>query len=105
MVIKEDLMPYFMSKKVIPVSPNTFYAYLQVICLGLKGLKVEENAKQILKNLSMLNIEIDKFKEDFNTLGGHLSNANTKYDDSSKRLNRFTDKLSNIQDSKQLEVK
>lgn len=104
-VIKEDLMPYFMSKKVIPVSPNTFYAYLQVICLGLKGLKVEENAKQILKNLSMLNIEIDKFKEDFNTLGGHLSNASTKYDDSSKRLNRFTDKLSNIQDSKQLEVK
>lgn len=104
-VIKEDLMPYFMSKKVIPVSPNTFYAYLQVICLGLKGLKVEENAKQILKNLSMLNIEIDKFKEDFNTLGGHLSNASTKYDDSSKRLNRFTDKLSNIQDSKQLELK
>lgn len=104
-VIKEDLMPYFMSKKVIPVSPNTFYAYLQVICLGLKGLKVEENAKQILKNLSMLNIEIEKFKEDFNTLGGHLLNANTKYDDSSKRLNRFTDKLSSIQDSKQLEVK
>lgn len=105
-VIKEDLMPYFMSKRVIPVSPNTFYAYLQVICLGLKGLKVEENAKQILKNLSMLNIEIDKFKEDFNTLGGHLSNANTKYEDSSKKLNRFTDRLTNIQDSKQqLEAK
>ncbi|MFH1198973.1 MAG: DNA recombination protein RmuC, partial [Candidatus Omnitrophota bacterium] len=41
-IIKEDIFSYSMSKKVIPVSPNTFYAYLQVICLGLKGLKVEE---------------------------------------------------------------
>ncbi|HLD83039.1 MAG TPA: DNA recombination protein RmuC, partial [Candidatus Omnitrophota bacterium] len=61
-IIKEDLFSYGMAKKVIPVSPNTFYAYLQVICLGLKGLKIEENAKSILKNLSSLTIEINKFK-------------------------------------------
>jgi len=61
-IIKEDLFSYGMSKKVVPVSPNTFYAYLQVICLGLKGLKVEENAKNILKSLSALNIDINKFK-------------------------------------------
>ena len=62
-IIKEDIFSYSLSKKVIPVSPNTFYAYLQVICLGLKGLKVEENAKVILKSLSALGIEMDKFKE------------------------------------------
>jgi len=104
-IIKEDLMSYFVSKRVIPVSPNTFYAYLQVICLGLKGLKVEENAKAILKNLSSLGIEINKFKEDFNTLGAHLNNANTKYQDSQKRLDKFQDKLENIQETKQIEEK
>ncbi|MDO8488689.1 MAG: DNA recombination protein RmuC, partial [Candidatus Omnitrophota bacterium] len=62
-IIKEDIFSYSMSKKVIPVSPNTFYAYLQVICLGLRGLKVEENAKVILKSLSALSIETNKFKE------------------------------------------
>ncbi|MFH0762955.1 MAG: DNA recombination protein RmuC [Candidatus Omnitrophota bacterium] len=97
-IIKEDLLSYCIGKKVIPVSPNTFYAYLQVICLGLKGLKVEENAKQILKNLSTLNIEINKFKDDFDKLGGHLNNAKTKYDDSQKRLDRFSDRLVNAQD-------
>lgn len=102
-IIKEDLFSYCMSKKVIPVSPNTFYAYLQVICLGLKGLKIEENAKAILKNLSMLTIEIGKFKEDFDTLGGHLVNARNKYEESQKRLDRFSDRLTNIQDSKQIE--
>ncbi len=101
-IIKEDLFSYSMSKKVIPVSPNTFYAYLQVVCLGLKGLRIEENAKIILKSLSALNIDINKFKEDFDLLGAHLTNAGRKYEDSQKRLDRFHDKLTNIQDTKQI---
>jgi len=105
MVIKEDLLSYCMSKKVIPVSPNTFYAYLQVICLGLKGLKIEENAKAILKHLSALSIEINKFKEDFDVMGGHLFKARDKYEDSQKSFNRFSDRLTNIQDTKQIEAK
>jgi len=102
-IIKEDLFSYCMSKKVIPVSPNTFYAYLQVICLGLKGLKIEENAKEILKSLSMLNNEINKFREEFGLLGTHLTNAARKYEDSEKRLDKFTDKLTNIQETKRIE--
>ena len=90
-VIKEDLLSYCMSKKVVPVSPNTFYAYLQVICLGLKGLKIEENAIVILKNLSTLGIELAKFKQDFDTLGSHLINACHKYEESQKRLEKYFD--------------
>ncbi|MFH1440938.1 MAG: DNA recombination protein RmuC [Candidatus Omnitrophota bacterium] len=100
-IITEELLSYSVSRKVIPVSPNTFYAYLQVICLGLRGFKVEENAKEILKNLGMLNTEIKKFKEEFDLLGVHLSNAGRKYSDSQKKLDRFSDKLNNIQESKQ----
>jgi len=101
-IIKEDIFSYSMSKKVIPVSPNTFYAYLQVICLGLRGLKVEENAKIILKNLSALSVETDKFKEDFNILGNHLLNANTKYNDAQKHFEKVSERLTNIQDTKQI---
>ncbi|MFH1269803.1 MAG: DNA recombination protein RmuC [Candidatus Omnitrophota bacterium] len=103
-IIKEDLFSYGMSKKVIPVSPNTFYAYLQVICLGLKGLKIEENAKNILKSLSTLTVEVGKFKEDFDTLGKHLSGASSKYGDSQKRLERFSERIANIQDTKRIEA-
>ena len=104
-IIKEDIFSYSMSKKVIPVSPNTFYAYLQVICLGLRGLKVEENAKMILKSLSSLSVDADKFKEDFNILGSHLVNANTKYTDAQKRFDKILERLVNIHDSKQAEIK
>lgn len=102
-VIKEDILSYGMAKKVIPVSPNTFYAYLQVICLGLKGMKVEENAKAILKNLGSLGFEINKFRDDFAVLGTHISNASVKYNDSQKRLDKFSDKLMNIQETKKIE--
>lgn len=105
MIIKEDMLSYSISKKVIPVSPNTFYAYLQVICLGLKGLKIEENAKEILKGISALTVDIDKFKQEFGILGSHLKDAGTKYNDAEKRLEKFHDKLTNIQDTKRLEDK
>jgi DNA recombination protein RmuC len=104
-IIKEDIFSYSMSKKVIPVSPNTFYAYLQVICLGLRGLKVEENAKMILKSLGALAVETDRFKEDFNVLGSHLLNANTKYADAQKRFEKVSERLINIQDTKSIESK
>lgn len=103
-IIKEDIFSYSMSKKVIPVSPNTIYAYLQVICLGLRGLKVEENAKLILKSLGALSIETDKFKGDFNLLGQHLDNAKTKYADAQKRFEKVSERLLNIQDSKKIDA-
>lgn len=103
--IKEDLLSYCTQRNVIPVSPNTFYAYLQVICLGLKGLKIEENAKEILKSLSALSGELDKFREDFAQLGGHLSHASRKYEDSQKKLDRFSDRVINIQNTKSIEAK
>ena len=104
-VNRDELFDYCLVKKVIPVSPNTLYAYMQVICLGLKGMKVEENAKQILESLSTLDVEIVKFKEDFDILGRHICSAQAKYVDSQKHLDRFQDKLTSIQDSKQIESK
>jgi DNA recombination protein RmuC len=102
-IIKEDIFTYSMSKKVISVSPNTFYAYLQVICLGLRGLKVEENAKLILKSLGALKVETERFKEDFNILGGHILNAGTKYTDAQKRFEKLSERLTTVQDTRALE--
>lgn len=81
-------------RKVIPVSPNSFYAYLQAILLGLKGLNIEKSAKEIMQTLGRLNVDFEKFKNDFELVGKHLTNASNKYDDSVKRLDRFGLKLS-----------
>ena len=82
-----------LKKRVIPVSPNSFYAYLQVIVLGLKGLQIEKEAQSLFQSLARLQGDLGRFKKDFQVLGSHLVNAKTKFDDAEKRLERFSDKL------------
>jgi DNA recombination protein RmuC len=82
-----------LNKRVIPVSPNSFYAYLQVIVQGLKGLQIEKSAREIFQRLTRLQGDLTRFRKDFQVLGSHLVNARTKFDDAEKRLDRFSDKL------------
>jgi DNA recombination protein RmuC len=44
---EKSLLSYALEKRVIPVSPNSFYAYLQAIALGLKGLHIEKRAQEL----------------------------------------------------------
>lgn len=90
---EHNLMHYAYDKKVIPVSPNTFYVYLQSILLGLRGLQIERGAKEILQNISRLRVDFNKFSEDFELVGTHLSRARNSYEESTKRLGRFGEKL------------
>ena len=88
-----SIFSYAVQKRVIPVSPNSFFAYLQVIVLGLKGLQIEKSARSIFQALSQLQGDLGRFKRDFQVLGSHLGNAKSKFDEADKRLERFSDKL------------
>jgi len=90
---ERSIFSYAIQKRVIPVSPNSFFAYLQVIVLGLKGLQIEKSAQAIFQSLSRLQGDLSRFKKDFEVLGAHLGNAKSKFDDADKRLDKFTDKL------------
>ncbi len=97
------LLSYAFTKRVIPVSPNSFYAYLQTILLGLKGMHVEEQAQEILTGLARLSGDFDRFRTDFDLLGKHLTNVKTKYDDADKKLAKFGDRLQILSGSTPLE--
>jgi len=90
---QKSLYSYALNKKVIPVSPHSLYPYLIVILRGLKGLAIEKNAKEIVEYLGRLQVDLDKFKEDFRLVGGHLSSAKSKYDEAEKRLDKFSDRF------------
>ena len=93
----ESLAQYALSRKVIPVSPNSFYAYLQAIVLGLRGLKIESSAREILNCLGQLGQDFRKFYEEFEKLGSHLSNSKGAYEKAQKRLDRFQHQLETIE--------
>ncbi len=92
----DTLAAYAFSKRVVPVSPNSFYAYLQTILLGLKGLEVSERAQSILSHIEGLRCGFDGFMADFDTLGRHISNTKSKYDEVDKKAGRFAASLSSL---------
>ena len=88
-----EIYAYSLQKRVIPVSPNSFYAYLQVIILGLKGLHIERTASEILGHLGRLQSDLEDFQEDYEVMGGHIRHAANKYDEAGRKLARLEDKL------------
>ena len=100
----EGINEYALRKHVIPVSPNSFYAYLQAIVRGIKGLRIERSAKLILANLGQLDTEFAKRLEDFEKVGGHLSNAQSAYGKTEKRFGRIRDRLSAIEQQESREL-
>jgi DNA recombination protein RmuC len=95
----KGLLNYAFAKRVVPVSPNSFYAYLQTILLGLKGMHIEERAQDILTNLARLSGDFRKFQEEFELVGKHLTNTKSRYDEADKKLAKFEDKLQSLSDA------
>lgn len=99
----EELGSYAKSRKVIFVSPNTFYAYLQAILYGLRGVSIQRNIQKILAELGSLHIDFKKFQDDFDLIGSHLSNAATKYNEAKTKLGKFNDKLATTAQRQRIE--
>ena len=100
-IIKADdsnLVGYAYAKRVIPVSPNSLYVYLQTISLGLRGMQIEERAKEILADLSRLQTDYVKVTDSYEVLGKHISNASGKYEETLRIMGKFGDKVDRIED-------
>jgi DNA recombination protein RmuC len=102
-IIKDDggderqLFSYALEKRVIPVSPNSFYAYLQTVLLGLRGMRVEKEAREILNALNRLRGDFEKLQDNFRVLGKHLTNATGCYSETERSLTKLDAKLSQIE--------
>jgi DNA recombination protein RmuC len=94
---EETLWEFCLSHKVIPVSPNSLLAYLQTVLIGLRGMKVEQQAKEILEHLGQIRQDFSQFSKDFSMIGNHLNNAKNRYDDSARRLDKFSNRLEHIE--------
>jgi DNA recombination protein RmuC len=88
-----SLLQYAHEKRVFPVSPTTFTSQLQVIALGLKGMQIEQRAHEVMAYVAQLQGDFDRFRDDFQVVGKHIGNAQSKFAEAEKRLDRFDAKL------------
>ena len=95
-----QIFNYAIEKHVIAVSPNSIYSYLMAIAHGLKGLKIEQNAKLIMGELAKLQGQVIEFNKSFALVGVHIRNTGKKYDEASKKLDKLSEGVGAIMDSK-----
>jgi DNA recombination protein RmuC len=93
-----ELLKYAHSKRIFPVSPTTFTSQLQVIALGLKGLQIERHAQDVMAYVAQLAKDFERFRGDFDVVGKHIGNAQTKYGEADRRLERLGARLERASD-------
>lgn len=93
----KDLLRYAQECRVFPVSPNSFYAYLQTIALGFKGMQLQEGIRAVQDNIARMKGDFKKFADDFTLVGKHLSNARGSFESADKRFQRLGEKLETLE--------
>jgi DNA recombination protein RmuC len=89
----ESIVGYALARRVIPVSPNTLYAYLAAVLHGLRGLEVEERAREILAALGEVEQEVGRIERAVEIGGKHFENASRQFEDAGHHLGRLRGQL------------
>jgi DNA recombination protein RmuC len=97
------LYAYALGKRVFPVSPSTFHAYLAIIVLGLRGLQIERHAQDVMAYCAQLAKDFGRFRQDFDVVGKHIGNAASKYTEADRRLERLETRLEQATEATELD--
>ena len=87
-VDEADLGAYCQEHHVIPASPNTLLAYLQVVALGIRGLAMQERTRELQQSIAQVRREFERFVGLHDQLGTHLDHAMKKFDETERALAR-----------------
>jgi len=91
------LFDYSAEKRVLPVSPTTFYAYLRAILMSFEGQKIEKKAKEILSAIRAIQKDYTKAEDSLGVLQKHLSNANNMMGNVTSTFSQLGNKISSTQ--------
>ena len=92
----KNVVSYAAQRKVIPVSPNTLYAYLLTVAYGLKGMQIERQAETMRAELAGFQKKFLAFYQVFEKVGRNLDLAQRGYDDAQRRAVRLQEHAGKI---------
>lgn len=83
------LFDYSSQKRVLIVSPVTFYAYLRAILMGLEGQKVTQKAREILAGIRSIQKNFDDLNSSFDTMSRHVTHSYNSINDVRSNFNKL----------------
>ena len=82
----EALLDYAREQRVVICSPNTLYAYLQAIMMGVKGVQIAESAREIQDVLEHLRLDFVEARGRFDRASDQLRFAAQNVDSARQAL-------------------
>ncbi len=94
--VSEALDIWAREKMVYFVSPNSFYYFLRIVMIGMRGHEIQENAKQVLKILLAVRKDAEKFGRVLEIATSHINNAKNAIDRANNEYAKLTGKVDQI---------
>jgi DNA recombination protein RmuC len=89
----QEISDHAYQKRVLTVSPATFYAYMRAILMSFEGKRIEETAKTILTTLRAIKGESEKFGDTLKVLTKHVNEAKNTTDIANVRYTSLHSKI------------
>jgi len=89
---------YARNNQVVPVSPNTFYAFLQVVVMGIRNLDIMKSAKKLQEELVKIERNFKFFYSKYEEIGSCIEKAQGAYKIGDTHIKRFKDNIDQAQD-------
>ena len=87
------ILEFAQKHHVFPVGPNTFYAFLQIIFLGIKNIEMVTNVKKVQEGLSGLQRSFELFYKRYEDIGKELDKAADAYRVGAGHIDRYKRRL------------
>lgn len=91
-----DINAHGLERKVLFVSPNSFYYFLRVLMMGMQEKKMAEAAKEIVKAVRGIQKDSERFAGSLGVLNTHISNAGSALDRVQSEYGKLAVKIEHI---------
>jgi DNA recombination protein RmuC len=98
----EDVFRYALDRRVFLVSPWTLYAYLTTLALGLRGLRVDASARQVVDAVGAVEQRLGVVNGHFGTLLDHVRDAWKKAETVAVELGQLPGALTRVIDATEI---
>ena len=88
-----EIQDYAQEKRVLAVSPATFYAFLRTILVSFEGSRIAKEAQLILKSLRDVQKSTNEFGDHLGVLNKHVTNAYTNMTSISNEFTQLQSKV------------
>ncbi|GEM_PF-552230 len=94
--LSDRTVGYAKEHKVIPVSPNSLYAYLSAALVALQGKRIERQAKMVLVSLNRLSQLLDEVEKSIQTSDRQTGWAKSNIEEAMRKLGRLRAELDSL---------